>query len=185
MQPTLTQNKRIASIDVLRGLVMIIMALDHTRDFFTNVTYDPLDLTKTSVPLFLTRFVTHYCAPIFVFLSGCSVFFTLQKGKTQNEASGFLLKRGIWLIFVELVIINFAFSFDIAYHFVDVQVIWAIGWSMIFLAAIIFLKPLHVGLIGLIIIIGHNALDGIHANNLGNGKIFWMIFHEQGFVSFG
>ena len=184
MQSTLTASKRIISIDVLRGLVMIIMALDHTRDFFTNVTYDPLDLTQTSPQLFLTRWITHYCAPIFVFLAGCSVFLSIRKGKTKNEAARFLLTRGLWLIIVELVIVNFAFSFDIGYHFLGVQVIWAIGWSMIFLAALIYIKPLYAGIIGLLIVFSHNLLDGIRAESFGNAKLLWMFLHEQGFISY-
>jgi uncharacterized membrane protein len=185
MQPTLTVSKRIVSVDVLRGLVMVIMALDHTRDFFSSVLFNPLDLTQTSPQLFLTRWITHFCAPIFVFLSGCSVFLSMQNGKSKSKAAGFLVKRGIWLIFVEIAIINLVFSFDPSYHFVGLQVIWAIGWSMLFLAAIIHLKPFHIGLIGLIIIFGHNALDGIRPESFGRGKLFWMILHEQRFVPYG
>lgn len=185
MQPALTANKRIASVDVLRGLVMVIMALDHTRDFFTNVPFDPLDLSRTSPQLFLTRWVTHYCAPIFVFLSGCSVFLSMQNGKSKGKAAGFLVKRGLWLLFVEVAIINLAFSFDPTYSFIGLQVIWAIGCSMIFLAAIIYLRPLYIGLIGLAIIFSHNALDGIRAGSFGDGKLLWLMFHEQGGVPYG
>lgn len=101
------QTSRIESIDILRGIVMIIMALDHTRDFYSNILFDPLDLTKTNVPLFFTRWVTHFCAPIFVFLAGTSAYLYLSKGKTKKQAATFLFTRGLWLIFVELTIINF------------------------------------------------------------------------------
>lgn len=184
MQPTLANTKRINSIDVLRGLVMIVMALDHTRDFFTNAQFDPLDLTQTTPQLFLTRWITHYCAPIFVFLAGCSVFLYVQKGKTKKQAATFLLTRGIWLIFVELVIINFAFSFDFTYSFIGLQVIWAIGWSMIFLSALVYLKPIYAVVIGLLIVFLHNTLDNIHATSFGNAKFVWMFLHEQGFLEY-
>jgi len=104
---------------------------------------------------------------------------------TKKQASGFLIKRGLWLIFVEIAIINFAFSFDPSYHFIGLQVIWAIGCSMIFLAALIYLKPLHVGIIGLFIIFSHNILDGIQAGSFGKAKILWMILHEQNFIPYG
>ncbi len=184
MQPTTLTKQRILSIDVLRGLIMIIMALDHTRDFFSNVYFDPLDLTKTSPQLFLTRWITHFCAPVFVFLAGTSAFLSFSSGKTKKEASLFLLTRGLWLIFAEIAIINLAWSFDPTYTFVGVQVIWAIGWSMVFLAGFIFLKPIYVGIIGLIMIFGHNALDGIKAESFGSYKILWMFLHEQNFINY-
>jgi uncharacterized membrane protein len=183
MQPTLTASKRIASVDVLRGLVMVIMALDHTRDFFSNIP-DPLNLDRASPYLFLTRWITHFCAPIFVFLSGCSVFLSMQNGKSKRKAAGFLVKRGIWLLFVEVVVINFALVFDPGYHFIGLQVIWAIGISMIFLAAIIYLKPLHIGLIGLAIIFGHNALDTIQPKAFGGVHFLWNLLHQQGGISY-
>lgn len=184
MQSTTLQKQRILSIDVLRGIIMIIMALDHTRDFFSNVYFDPLDLTKTSPQLFLTRWITHFCAPVFVFLAGTSAFLSFSSGKTKKEASLFLLTRGLWLIFAEIAIINLAWSFDPTYTFVGVQVIWAIGWSMIFLAGFIFLKPIYVGIIGLVMIFGHNALDGIKSESFGSYKIVWMFLHEQNFIKY-
>jgi uncharacterized membrane protein len=172
------KTNRILSIDVLRGLIMVIMALDHVRDFYSNVQFNPLDLTQTSPQLFLTRWITHFCAPIFVFLSGTSAFLSLAKGKTKKQQSLFLLSRGLWLIFIELAVINLLWSFDITYSFLGVQVIWAIGWSMIFLAALIFLPTIYIAVIGLIIVFGHNAFDNFHVQ--GSGKLFWMILHEQG-----
>ncbi len=174
-----TKTNRILSIDVLRGLIMVIMALDHVRDFYSNVQFNPLDLTQTSPQLFLTRWVTHFCAPIFVFLSGTSAFLSFAKGKTIKQQSLFLLTRGLWLIFIELTVINLLWSFDITYSFLGVQVIWAIGWSMIFLAALIFLKPTYIAAIGLLLIFGHNAFDSFHVE--GSSKLLWMLLHEQGF----
>lgn len=185
MQPTTGSTSRINSIDVLRGLIMIIMALDHVRDFYSNVQFDPLDLTKTSIPLFFTRWITHYCAPIFVFLSGTSAFLSFSKGKTKKQAAQFLLTRGLWLIFVELAIVDLLWSFDITYHMQAVQVIWAIGWSMVVLSGLVFFNPATIAIIGLTMIFGHNLLDGIRADSFGSFKWLWLILHEQGFYPYG
>ena len=128
---------RVASIDILRGIIMIIMALDHTRDFFhaSALTADPLAPTTTTPALFFTRWITHFCAPTFVFLSGLSAYLSSQK-KNAAEASLFLFKRGLWLIFVEVVIVSFGLTFDYKFGFIIWQVIWAIGCSMIILAAV-------------------------------------------------
>jgi uncharacterized membrane protein len=183
MDPALnTLTKRVLSIDILRGIIMVIMALDHVRDFYGNASFDPLDLTKTSIALFLTRWITHLCAPGFIFLSGISAFLSQSK-KTKNEAAFFLFKRGCWLLLLEFTVIGFGWLMDIGFHLLFAQVIWAIGCSMIFLAALIFfnLKPLTIGIIGLAIICLHNTLDSIQAASLGASKIYWMLFHEQGF----
>src|SRR5262245_14060258 len=93
---------RLESVDLLRGLVMVVMALDHVRDFFTNVPYDPTDLTKTFPALFLTRWITHFCAPVFIFLAGTGAFLSLGRGRTKRELSWFLLSRGLWLALLEI-----------------------------------------------------------------------------------
>ena len=179
-------TKRIVSIDILRGIVMVIMALDHVRDYFSSFkAYDALDLQHASTAMFFTRWITHFCAPIFVFLSGTSAFLSIRRGKTKKEASLFLLSRGIWLIILELTIVRFGWQFNIDYSLVFVQVIWAIGWSMIFLALFIFLPLPAIATIALIIIFGHNALDGIHATQFGASGPFWNILHEQGQISYG
>ena len=106
-------SKRIVSVDVLRGIVMVIMALDHTRDYFTNFKFDPTDLEHASTAMFLTRWITHFCAPVFIFLSGSSAFLSMQKGKTKREASLFLLKRGLWLVLLELTVVRFGWMFNL------------------------------------------------------------------------
>lgn len=174
------QSKRIVSIDILRGIVMVIMALDHTRDYFTNFTHNPTDLEYASTAMFLTRWITHFCAPIFVFLSGTSAFLSMQKGKTTRQQAGFLLSRGIWLIILEFTIVRFGWVFNVDYTQVFVQVIWAIGWSMIFLSGLIFLPRKLILAIALGIIFLHNVFDGVHAANLGNYGPWWNVFHEFG-----
>jgi uncharacterized membrane protein len=183
MQTTLVPNqKRIESIDLLRGLVMIIMALDHTRDFFHAgaMTGDPLDLNTTTPILYFTRWITHYCAPIFVFLSGVSAYLQSSR-KSKKELSSFLIKRGLWLIVVELVIINFLFSFDIFYSYFGLQVIWAIGISMVILGLLIWLPFELLLTIGLIIVLGHNALDFYEKANPGPYNVFYNLLHHFGF----
>lgn len=179
--PIPQQTARIHSIDILRGIIMVIMALDHVRDFFSSSPVDPLDLQRASTLLFFTRWITHFCAPTFVFLSGVSAFLSLSKKKTKKEASLFLLSRGIWLLVLELTIISFGWQFDIAFHTIFAQVIWAIGWSMIILSALIYMKPVYVGAFGLILIFGHNAFDYIKADSWGQYKFFWMFLHETNF----
>src|SRR6187549_2793078 len=128
MQQPLTTKNRIESIDILRGIVMVLMALDHVRDYFhiTANTDDPLNLATTTPLLYFTRWITHFCAPVFVFLSGTSIYLQSLR-KTKNELSIFLVKRGLWLIFVEVIIISLAWTFLPTYNFIPFQVIWTIG----------------------------------------------------------
>ncbi|WP_420401529.1 DUF1624 domain-containing protein [Flagellimonas sp.] len=179
------RRKRIKSIDMLRGLVMIIMALDHVRDYFHADAYffDPSDLTQTNVPLFWTRFVTHFCAPVFVFLAGTSAFFVGQR-RNKKSLSVWLLKRGIWLIIAEFTIIKLAWMFKLDYSGVLLQVIWVLGVSMIFLAAFIHL-PKKLGLvICLVAVFGHNLLDSVAPTTpLVAG--LWTFLHSFNLVDLG
>ena len=152
---------RIKSIDTVRGLIMVIMALDHVRDFFhiSAFTADPLDPAATSGMLFFTRWITHFCAPSFMLLSGISAYLSGQN-KTAGNTSSFLIKRGFWLIFVEIVFMTFAFSFDITYKTIFLAVLWALGTSMISLGLLVrFLSPKAILVVGLVLIFGHNLLD--------------------------
>ncbi|MES2652605.1 MAG: heparan-alpha-glucosaminide N-acetyltransferase domain-containing protein [Bacteroidota bacterium] len=156
------ENKRILSIDILRGFVMIVMALDHTRDFFLvgGITTDPMNPDTTHLSLFLTRLVTHLCAPTFVFLSGISAYLS-SKNKDPKQASNFLIKRGIWLLFVEIVIITLGLTFNPLYNVIILQVIWAIGWSMILLGILSRISHRLILIVGLILFFGHNLLNYI------------------------
>jgi uncharacterized membrane protein len=179
-----TSRARLDSVDTLRGLVMILMALDHTRDFFSNdLAFEPTDLTKTYPALFLTRWITHYCAPIFIFLAGTGAFLSTTRGKTQKELSWFLLKRGLWLVFLELTWVRcFGWLFNFDYHFAMGIVIWAIGWSMVALAALVFLPLRWVVAVGLIMIAGHNLFDWVEPESFGVFGWLWKILHSGGVI---
>jgi uncharacterized membrane protein len=170
---------RIESIDLLRGLVMIIMALDHVRDYFhaDAFLFDPTDMTKTNVPLFFTRWITHFCAPIFIFLAGTSAHMIGER-KGKKELSYFLLKRGLWLVLLELTIVNFAWFFNVEFSLVTLFVIWALGIGMVVLGGVIHLPFKSVLIIGLVMVFGHNMLDGIHVAGNGADAILWSGIHE-------
>lgn len=178
----LPSKKRIDSIDILRGSIMIIMALDHVRDFFHvgAMTGNPTDPATTTPALFFTRWITHFCAPVFVFLAGTSVFLAGIK-KTKKELSVFLLKRGIWFIVLEIVIFNFLFSFDPLYHFIGLQVIWVTAISMLLLAALIYLPLPVLFVLGLAIVAGHNLLDNFNSTDPAKIPLGWSILHQQSF----
>ncbi len=170
--PTIESKSRVKSIDTLRGLIMIIMALDHVRDYFhvTAFTADPVDPATTTPILFFTRWITHYCAPSFLLLSGVSAYLSGRK-KSNAELSGFLAKRGIWLVFVEVVVVTFALSFDLTYEFFFLQVIWVLGISMLFLSILVRFASIRIILVlGLLLIFGHNLLDSIQLapNSVGD-----------------
>ncbi|MBZ5859287.1 DUF1624 domain-containing protein [Flavihumibacter profundi] len=177
-----TATSRIHSIDILRGFVMIVMALDHVRDFFhiTAMTADPLDPATTSVPLFFTRWITHFCAPVFVFLSGISASLS-RRNKTKAEAAIFMVKRGFWLLAVELVGMTFIITFNPFYNVLIFQVIWVIGWSMILLGLCSRISYKLVLFIGALLFFGHNILDYIPLPQTGVPAALWRIF----FTAFG
>jgi uncharacterized membrane protein len=180
----LTENlskNRIGSLDLLKGIVMVVMALDHTRDFFHAYSFhygveDPL---TTSLPIFLTRWITHYCAPAFSFLAGISAFLMGLK-KSKKEVSEFLLKRGLWLILLELTIINFGWSFSTEFNTFYLIVIWSLGVSMVVLSGLVYLpKPILLGF-SLLLIFGHNFFDKVQFE----GSLLWTAMHHGGQFKF-
>lgn len=159
-------ERRIDSIDLLRGIVMVIMMLDHTRDFVHNAVYqfDPTDPTRTNVALFFTRWITHFCAPVFVFLAGTGTYLQFLRGKSKGELSTFLVTRGLWLIFLEVTVVKFGVFFDFDIRFIGfLQVIWVIGVSMIVLALLIHFPLKLVAAFGLLMIAIHNLFDRFEA----------------------
>src|SRR6185312_17484212 len=149
---------RLDSIDILRGLVMIVMALDHTRDFFANGGFNPRDVADPA--LFLTRWVTHFCAPTFIFLAGISAYLYGAQGRSTRDVSRFLVTRGIWLVLIEFTVVRLGWSFDLHFNYFVAQVIFAIGVSMVALAAFVHLPRWAIAVIGLTMIAGHDAFDG-------------------------
>ena len=181
------RTARLDSVDLLRGLVMVIMALDHTRDFFHHnaLTFDPTDLSRTSAAVFLTRWITHFCAPVFVFLAGTGAFLSLTRGRTKRDLSWFLVTRGLWLVVLEVTLIQIGWTFSLPTHGVFVQVIWALGCSMIVLAALLHLPLRAIAAIGVAMIVGHNLLDRINAESLGAFRLPWLVLHQQGMMHWG
>ena len=179
-------EKRIKSIDFLRGLVMIIMALDHTRDFFHKeaLTDDPLNLATTTPFLYFTRWITHLCAPTFVLLTGLSAWLQGRR-KSKKELSFFLITRGLWLILIEITVVTFGISADIHFGMIILQTIWSIGVSMIFLGLVLWLPCNLILLIGLLIVFGHNSLDFIEKKHQGPFPPWWSLLHVPGFFPMG
>lgn len=175
---------RIQAIDALRGLVIILMTLDHVRDYFSNVAFDPLDLSQTNGALFMTRWITHLCAPTFIFLAGISAYL-MSRQSDLSTVRRFLITRGLWLIFLEVTVVNFAWSFNFRYETgAFLQVIWAIGASMLVLAALIGTPRWFIGLFAGVVIVGHNMLDAISASMFGDWAWVWNLLHESGRTSF-
>jgi uncharacterized membrane protein len=170
-----TQIPRLVSVDVLRGLVMVIMALDHTRDFLTYVGTPPEDLVHTNGALFFTRFITHYCAPVFAFFAGTGAFLSGRRGKSLGQVSRLFLTRGLWLVLLELTIVDFAWGFV---PWVHGGVIWILGWSMVAMAAIVYLPVRWIAVFGLTMIATHNLLDRINPASFGRLSWLWIMLHS-------
>ena len=177
---------RLDSVDALRGLVMVLMALDHTRHFFSaDLAFEPTELAKTYPALFLTRWITHFCAPVFIFLAGTGAFLSTTRGKTTKELSWFLVTRGLWLVILELTWVRFGWLFNLDYHFAMGIVIWAIGWCMVALAGLVFLPLRWIVTLGIIMIASHNLFDEVTAEQFGTAGWLWKILHSGGEIDFG
>jgi uncharacterized membrane protein len=168
---------RLNSVDLLRGLVMAIMALDHTRDYFSNLTFQPEDLSHTYGALFFTRWITHFCAPTFFFLAGTGAYLSKKRGA---ELSNFLWKRGLWLVFLELTLIHLAWTFQFQPG-LGFLVIWALGWSMVALALLVRLPMKAIAIISVAMIVFHNTLDKVTPAAFGKMSWLWVILHQPGF----
>src|SRR6266436_3764689 len=171
------QVPRLVSVDVLRGLVMVIMALDHTRDFLTSVRTAPEDVAHTNGALFFTRFVTHFCAPVFAFLAGTGAFLATSRGKSLQQVSRFFFSRGLWLVLLEFTVIDFAWGFVPWAH---AGVIWGLGWSMVAMALIVRLPVPWIGALGLGMVATHNLLDRINPASFGKFSWLWVFLHTPG-----
>jgi uncharacterized membrane protein len=168
---------RIESVDVVRGVIMILMALDHVRDFLGNPGVNPTDPATTTVALFFTRWITHFCAPVFFLLTGTGAYLSLLK-KSKRELSRFLFTRGLWLIFLEFTVtrcLGWQFNFD--YHVTLLLVLWVLGWAMIVLSVLVYLPASVVTTFGVVMIATHNLFDSVQSSNP-----FWSILHSPNFV---
>jgi uncharacterized membrane protein len=172
-----SKRVRIESVDVVRGVIMILMALDHVRDFFGNSGLNPTNPATTTIPLFFTRWITHFCAPVFFLLTGTGAYLSLGR-KSKLELSQFLFTRGIWLIFLELTVtrcLGWQFNFD--YQATMLIVLWALGWAMIVLSVLVYLPASIVTTFGVAMIASHNLFDSVQSSNP-----LWSILHSPNFI---
>ncbi|HEV7445146.1 MAG TPA: heparan-alpha-glucosaminide N-acetyltransferase domain-containing protein [Steroidobacteraceae bacterium] len=168
---------RVEAVDVVRGAAMILMALDHTRDFLGVTSVSPTDLVNTTVPLFFTRWITHFCAPVFFLLTGTSAYLS-QRGRSKGQLSRYLFTRGLWLIFLELTLFRcFGLQFNFDYHMTVLEVLWALGWAMVVLSLLVHIPRSAIAAFGILLIAGHNMLDSIRSSNP-----LWSILHVPSFV---
>jgi uncharacterized membrane protein len=174
--------QRIVSVDLLRGLAMMLMVLDHTREYFSGLPFPPEDLNHTFGALFFTRVITHLGAPIFYLLTGTGAYLSVARGKTVREVSRFFWTRGLWLIFLELTVVRFAWDFTFNSAPV-VQTFWALGWSMFAMALIVRLPTIWIGVLGAAIIGLHNLLDSVSPGSLGPAAGLWTFLHVPGLLS--
>ena len=157
--------RRVDAIDALRGAVMVLMVLDHTRDYFGNSAINPLDLTQASPALFLTRWVTHFCAPVFAFLAGTGAYLAGSRGRSRGDLAAFLATRGLWLIFLELTVVRLGLFFDPLFAPVFLTVLWSIGASFLVLAGLVFLPSRMVGALGVLLIATHGLAGGFSSGS--------------------
>ncbi|MGB0055191.1 MAG: heparan-alpha-glucosaminide N-acetyltransferase domain-containing protein, partial [Methyloceanibacter sp.] len=157
--------------------------MDHTRDFFSGGGWNPRDVTDPA--LFLTRWITHFCAPTFIFLAGLAAYLYGARGRSLAETSRFLFTRGLWLILIEFTVVKLAWTFSFNFDQLAAGVIWAIGASMVVLAALVYLPRVALAIVAVVLIVGHNLLDGIRAENLRSVGWVWYFLHQPGFVRLG
>lgn len=171
-------SPRIASLDVVRGLVMILMALDHARDFFhiDAFRFSPEDLHQSNLALFFTRWITHLCAPLFLLLAGISIALYQEK-KSTSDTSSYVFIRGLWLVLLELTVIRFAWHFSIDTHYIMGAVIWVIGWSMMIMALFVYLPKKVSGIVAVLILALHNTMDHLLFDQSTVTQVIWSFLH--------
>ena len=180
---------RLMSVDALRGTVMIIMAIDHVRDFFDqySMSFSPTDLSHTTPIMFFTRWITHFCMPVFMFCAGIGAYLWWQRGgHTKRELSWFLASRGVWFVFLELIVMNFAYNFNVSsQNLVLLLVLYIFGACMLLMAALIHLPLRLLAIFSLLVITLHNLLDRFRAAQFGKADWAWHIVHQPGVITGG
>jgi uncharacterized membrane protein len=171
-----TPAERVRGLDLMRGIVIVLMVIDHVRWFLSSARFDPTDPAQTTAALFFTRWVTHFCAPVFMLLAGAGAYLSLGRGRTRPELSWFLLTRGLWLILLEVTVARFGWQFNFDYGYTGLLVFWALGCSMIALAGLVRLPLFWIAALGLLMIATHNLLDGLQAAD----SWLWTILHQPG-----
>lgn len=183
-QMTNASGSRIQSVDALRGAIMVLMAVDHVRDYtsYPAMHFNPVDLSRTTAVIFLTRWVTHFCAPVFAFTAGIGAFFWYQHGRSKSQLSRFLITRGLWLMFLEFTVVRFLYFFQVQWRgsFVILTVFWMLGLSMVVLAALAHLPMKILAALSVLVIAGHNLLDPVSAASFGRFAPLWNVLHQLG-----
>jgi uncharacterized membrane protein len=171
---------RLDSVDLLRGIIMVVMSLDHLREYLTYLAFTPENLSRTWPALFFTRWITHFCAPLFFFLAGTGAYLARSRGRSGAQLSHFLWTRGLWLVVVEFTLVDFGFTFNPGFVFAGV--LWALGWSMVLMAGLVRLRLRWVATIGLAMIFLHNLVDGIQPKDFGKLAWLWSLLHAPGLI---
>jgi uncharacterized membrane protein len=179
---------RVQSVDALRGAIMMLMAIDHIRDFMARsaMLFLPTDLTRTNPAIFFTRWITHFCAPVFMLTAGTGASLWITRGRrSKGELSRFLITRGLWIILLEMTVLRVVLFSQVTYHgsFIILLILWAIGVSMIALAALIYLPPRWLAATGVAIVALHNLLDPVRDTSFGRADWLWDILHQQNVFS--
>jgi uncharacterized membrane protein len=180
-----TAPPRLRAIDLLRGVVIVLMALDHVRYFLSEARFDPTDPGRTTAALFATRWITHLCAPVFMLLAGTGARLALGRGRDRRSLSMFLVTRGLWLVLLELTVARAAWQFNLDYGYSAALVLWALGWCMVALAALVWLPDRWIVLVGAAMVLLHNALDPFTAADFGRLGWLWTVLHEPGSIALG
>ncbi len=187
--PSATERRnRLTSVDALRGLVMIIMALDHVRDFIHRaaMTSQPTDLTATTPTLFFTRWITHFCAPVFMFSAGMGAYLWWQQGHSKGALSRYLVSRGLWLMLLEVTVMRVAYNFTLSLQYpLLLLVLWVLGACMVSLALLAWLPWRVLTVLSVTVVLLHNALDGIPAATFGSAAWLWNLVHQVGVFHVG
>ena len=179
------RRDRVPVIDLLRGIVILLMVVDHVRYFLSDARFDPTDPARTTVALFFTRWLTHFCAPVFMLLAGAGAQLSLGRRRDRVALSRFLLVRGLWLVLLELTVARLGWMFNLDYHYTSALVLWALGWCMVALAGLVWLPRTAVATLAFALIAGHNLLDPVTAASWGAAGWSWTILHVPGPIALG